>query len=222
MKNYISPSLICTDLCNIKTEVEALENLGLKMLHIDIIDGIFSPDMPLGIGTVKTLRKCTDLIFDTHLMSVNNEPYIDLLIDAGVDRICFHTEYESRPNILLRKIKVANIKAGIAISPETSVETVKHLLPLCDFVLIMRIDAGYAHLNGQSVYPFADEKIHNIRKMYPKLEIEADGRVGFEETEKLLKLGCNTFVSGSKGIFSKEGTTNENYKLLKEILKENI
>ena len=219
MKNLISPSLICGDLINLENQIKEFENLGCEMIHIDIIDGRFSPDMPLGIGTVKNLRKCTDLIFDVHLMSVDNEPYIDLLIDAGADRICFHTEYAQRPNILLRKIKAAGIKCGIAISPETTVDSLKHLFPLCDFVLIMRIDPGYAHLAGQGVYNFTDDKISDIRKMYPDLEIEVDGRVGFEETKHLLKLGCNTFVSGSKGFFCKENSKEENFKKLKEILK---
>ena len=219
MENCISPSLICTNLCSMEEEIKELENLGCKMLHVDIIDGRFSPDMPLGIGTVKQLRKCTDLIFDVHLMAVENTPYIELLIDCGVDRICFHTEYEPRPSIMLRKIKAANIKAGIAISPETSLETVKHLLPLCDFVLIMRIDPGYAHLQGQAVYPFADEKIAELRSLYPELEIGVDGRVGFEEMPKLLALGANTFVSGSKGLFCPENTRSKNFELLENILK---
>lgn len=219
MKNRISPSLICTNPCFLQQEVKELEAIGCEMLHIDIIDGRFSPDMPLGIGTVKQLRKYTNMIFDVHLMSVENAPYIDLLLETGADRICFHTEYEARPSIMLRKIKAANIKAGIAISPETALETVKHLFPLCDFVLIMRIDPGYAHLKGQDTYPFADEKISQLRSLYPKLEIEVDGRVDFEDMPKLLAMGANTFVSGTKGLFSPENSRSKNFKLLENILK---
>lgn len=220
MKNYISPSLICTNLCDIKTEIKSLEALGVEMLHVDIIDGRFSPDMPLGIGTVKQLRSNTNMILDAHLMALDNEPYIDLLIDAGVDRICFHTETEKRPLIMLRKIKAAGVKAGIAISPETAVETIKHLLPVCDFVLIMRIDAGYAHLVGQGVYEFTNDKIKEIRNAFPSLEIEVDGRVGFDNMPELLSLGANVFVSGTKGLFSPQGTREENYKRLKNIIGE--
>ena len=92
----ISPSLICMDLCNLEKEIRSLEALGCDMLHIDIIDGIYSPDMPLGISTVKQLRKCTDMTFDAHLMAANNAPYVDLLLECGVDRLCFHTEFEKR------------------------------------------------------------------------------------------------------------------------------
>ncbi len=219
MENCISPSLICMNLCNMKQEIKELENLGCKMVHIDIIDGRFSLDMPLGIGAVKQLRQYTNMLFDVHLMSVENTPYIDMLIDAGVDRICFHTEYEPRPSILLRKIKAANIKAGIAISPETTLDSLRCLLPLCDFVLIMRIDPGYAHLQGQKVYPFADEKIAYLRSLYPNVEIEVDGRVGFEDMPKLLELGANTFVSGTKGLFCPENSRSDNFKLLENILK---
>ncbi len=220
-KKYIAPSLICMDLLNIRQEVKTLESLGIEMLHVDIIDGIFSPDMPLGINTVKALKENSNLIFDVHLMSVNNAPFIDMLAECKVERICFHTEYEPRPAVLIRKIKAAGIKVGIAISPETTIESLKYLLPLCDFALIMRIDAGYAHLSGQQVYPCSEEKILKIREYNPSIEIEADGRVGFEETKSLLKCGVDIFVSGTKGIFSRDNSIEENYKKLKSILKEN-
>ena len=222
-EKQISPSLICMDLCNLQQEVKSLEQLGCKMLHIDIIDGIFSPDMPLGINVVKELRNITGMIFDTHLMSVNNMPYVDMLLDCGIDRLCFHTEYEARPSIVLRKIKSAGVKAGIAISPETTIESVKYLLSLCDFVLLMRIDAGYAHLPGQTVYPQTEEKIELLNNLKTKynldFEIEVDGRVGFEATKELLAAGVDTFVSGSKGLFCSGHSREENWGILQKILK---
>lgn len=219
----IAPSLICTDLCNLSSEIKELEDLGFGMIHIDIIDGIFSPDMPLGIDMVKKLRTLTGMIFDVHLMSVNNTPYVEMLLESGVDRLCFHTEYEPRPSILLRKIKSAGVKVGIAVSPETTIESVEYLLPLCDFVLLMRIDAGFAHLPGQTVYPQTEEKIEILKKYIKKynlsLEIEIDGRMGFEETRKYFSLGVNTIVSGTKGIFYPDRTRKENRDELAKILK---
>lgn len=219
----IAPSLICGDLCNLEQETRSLEALGCTMLHVDVIDGIFSPDMPLGIETVRRLRARTSMIFDTHLMSVNNAPYVDLLLECGIDRLCFHPECEARPSILLRKIRAAGVKAGIAISPETTIESLRYLLPLCDFVLLMRIDAGYAHLAGQSVYPQTEEKIRLLQAYMKEygidLEIELDGRMGFEETEYFSKLGVNTFVSGTKGVFHPEHTRQENWDRLQTILK---
>ena len=222
MIKNIAPSLICMDLCDLKREVKELEKLNCRMLHVDIIDGLFSPDMPLGIETVKMLRKHTDMIFDAHLMSVNNENYVDMLIKSGVDRLCFHSEFEYRPTILLRKIKASGIKAGLAVSPETTIASIEYLLPLCDFVLLMRIDAGYAHLPNQVVYPQTEEKIRFLKEYIKKynlsLEIEVDGRVGFEETEQLLKIGADTFVSGTRGVFSPSGTRKENWNKLQKII----
>ena len=224
MKKQISPSLICMDLCNLQSEVEFLEGIGCEMFHVDVIDGIFSPDMPLGVETVRRLRGLTRMTFDTHLMSVNNGVYVDLLLQAGVDRLCFHPECEQRPSILLRKIRAAGVKAGLAISPETTVESIRYLLPLCDFVLLMRIDAGYAHLAGQIVYPQTEEKIRLLRQYAEEygieLEISLDGRMGFEETEYFAKLGAHTFVSGTKGVFHPDRSRKENWDRLQAIIKE--
>ena len=217
----IAPSLICMDLCNLEQEIRFLEQLGCRMLHVDVIDGIFSPDMPIGIDTIRQMRKKTDMILDTHLMSTNNAPYVDLLLGCGIDRLCFHPEFEARPSILLRKIRAAGVKAGLAISPETTVESVRYLLPLCDFGLLMRIDAGYAHLPGQLVYPQTEEKIDILQryvKEYGPLEIALDGRMGFEETEHFSALGVTSFVSGTRGIFHPQGSREENWERLQEIL----
>lgn len=218
----IAPSLICTDLCDLRAETAALERIGCTMLHIDIIDGIFSPDMPLGIGTVKSLRDFCSMVMDVHLMAVDNTPYVDMLLNVGIERLCFHPEYEARPSILLRRIRAAGVKTGLAVNPETKIEQIEYLLPLCDYILLMRIDAGYAHLAGQAVYPQTEEKIgklHTYAKKYNiSLEIEVDGRVGFAETEALARLGVNTFVSGTKGIFAPTGTREENFKKLQDIL----
>lgn len=223
MKKRIAPSLICTDLCNLKSEVANLESLGCTILHVDIIDGIFSPDMPLGIETVRKLRSYSDMEFDVHLMAVNNMPYVDMLLSCGIDRLCFHPEHEPRPSILLRKIKAAGVKAGLAISPETTVESVRYLLPLCDFILLMRIDAGYAHLSGQQVYPQIEEKLALLKTYILSyglsLEIEADGRIGFDDLPPLLKSGVDTFVSGTKGIFHPDASRAENWNRLQTILK---
>lgn len=222
-QKQIVPSLICTDLCNLESEVQDLESLGCEMLHIDIIDGLFSPDMPVGIETVRQLRKKTNLLFDVHLMATNNTPYVEQLLTCGVNRVCFHPEYEPRPTILLRKIREMGVKAGLAISPETTVESLEYLLLLCDFVLLMRIDAGYAHLDGQVVYPQTEEKIVKLHRFSNKyhhpLNITVDGRVGFEETAKLLTYGVDMFVSGSSGLFCRSQTREQNYLKLQSILK---
>ena len=222
MSKLISPSLICTDLCNLESEIREIEALGATLLHVDIIDGVYSPDMPLGIETVRQLRKRTKLEFDVHLMSTNNAPYVDLLLQSGIQRLAFQTDYEKRPNILLRKIRAAGVKAGIAIAPETALESIYPLLPLCDFVLIMRIDAGYAHLSGQNVYPHADRKIAQLKAYAQEnclsFEIEVDGRVDLESMRTLAQAGADVFVSGSRGLFDAKHSRAENWKLMTEVL----
>ena len=223
---HIAPSLICMDLCNLEQEIKSLEELGCEMLHVDVIDGLFSPDMPLGVETVRKLRERTNMVFDTHLMSVNNAPYVDMLLTCGIDRLCFHPECETRPSILLRKIRATGVKAGLAISPEITIESIRYLLDLCDFVLLMRIDAGYAHLPGQIVNTQTKEKIQQIldygKQSGHTPEIGIDGRVGFEETAEFLRLGVNTFVSGTKGIFHPDHTRQENWDRLQTIIQEEM
>jgi len=220
----IAPSLICTDLCNIQAQVQQLEAMGCSTLHIDIIDGRFSPDMPLGIDIVRQLRTRTGMTFDVHLMAKDNLPYIELLLAAGADRLCFHPEYEARPAILLRKIRAAGCMAGLAVSPEVPAVQIEPLLCLCDFLLIMRIDAGYAHLPGQQVYSHINDKIRvlqdAIRRQNHTIDLEADGRVGFADIVPLAKLGVTTFVSGTAGVFHPENTREENWKRLQKIIKE--
>ena len=213
----ISPSLICMDLCNIEAEVLRLEMLGISMLHIDIIDGIYSPDMPLGVDIIRQLREKSNMEFDAHLMSVNNEAYAELLLESGINRLCFHTEFEKRPSILIRKIKSRGVKAGIAISPETPISILEHLIPMCDFVLLMRIDAGYAHLAGQGIYDCVDGKIAKIREISKDIEIEVDGRIGFDEIASLGRQGVDTFVCGTKSLFLKPCNIEENYERIKKI-----
>ncbi len=210
------------DLCNLEKEVKELEGLGGDMLHVDIIDGRFSPDMPIGVDTVKQLRQHTNMMFDAHLMSTDNLSYAKLLCEAGIDRLCFHTEFEPRPNIIIKEIKSHGIKAGIAINPETPISSLIHLIELCDFILVMRIDAGYAHLAGQGVYSFVDDKIKELDRIRKEkglnFEIEVDGRVGFEDIKPLLEIGVDTFVSGTKGYFSPKQSKAENWKELQSKL----
>ena len=219
----ISPSLICMDLCNVEAEVRSLEAIGCQMLHVDVIDGRFSPDMPLGINMIRQLREKTGMVLDAHLMAKENPPYVDMLLEAGVDRLCFHPEFEPRPNILLRKIKAAGCKAGIAVSPEMPLSALEPMLSLSDFVLVMRIDAGYAHLPGQGVYPHVNEKIAALSSYCTSrslnMEIEVDGRVGFDDIDALADLGVHTFVSGTKGVFYPQNSRAENWNRLQSIIE---
>ncbi len=116
-----SPSLICFDLCNLERDVHLLDASGIELLHVDILDGHFSPSLPLGLETVRQLRQKTKLQFDVHLMATANENFVDELLDIGVQQLIFHVETEPHVDNLLNKIKSRNVRAGVALKPGTPV-----------------------------------------------------------------------------------------------------
>ena len=205
-KFSIQPSVICSDLCNLETEVKALEQAGVQSLHIDVLDGAFAPSLPVGIDTFIQLSKKTSLPFDVHIMSNNNDWFIDKCVEMNPERICFQIESEEDPKGKLEKIKAHGIKAGLAISPETPLD--EKLLKECDFILLMRIKPGYASYQVE-ISPEVNKKIVEARKILGDKDIVIDGRVNLETIEELLKLGATCFVCGSKSIFaSKDYKTN--------------
>lgn len=140
MDKSISPSLICMDLVNLETSVKELEAAGCEMLHVDVLDGYFSPSMPIGLDTIRQLRKKTDLYFDAHVMAVDNTYFMEELADIGVGRMCFQAETERHLSRKLSWLKEKGIEAGVALAPGTSVETLRYVLEQCDFVLLMMIN----------------------------------------------------------------------------------
>lgn len=143
-KIVLSPSLMCADLLNLSDAVKALEEIGVDALHIDLIDSAFSPSMPLGLETIKQLRKATNLPFDIHIMSMNNEWFIQQVLEIGVQRVSFHYETSLHPDRLVNLIKKHNVEAGVALNPATSLTSLDYLLPSLDYVLLMLINPGFA------------------------------------------------------------------------------
>ena len=135
------------------------------MLHVDILDGYFSPSMPIGVDMVKQLRKKCDMDFDVHIMAVENDFFIKEMIDAGAQRICFHVETERHITKKLTEIKKAGIQAGIALMPATSPEQFEYALELCDFVVLMRINPGYASSRDEKEYSFVTKKMCRLSDM---------------------------------------------------------
>lgn len=224
-KTIISPSLICTDLCNLEREVIRLETLGCEMLHVDLLDGRFSPSMPIGLDTIRQLKKHTKMVFDTHVMSVANDFFVSELIDIGVERICFQLESQPTPGPLLHRIRNAGIRAGIALAPTTPVSALAYIIEQCDFVLLMQIDPGYASLPGTDREPYMLRKLEELqellRRYAPDVTTEVDGRVDFACMPALMQRGVSVFVSGTKGIFSPCGTWEKNWEKLQEIIRQN-
>lgn len=196
-----SPSLIsCCDLCNVEASVRTLERSGIGMLHVDILDGHFSPSMPLGLDTVRQLRGRTELFFDCHLMVTEQDYFVDELLDMGADQIVFHAETQPHIDGMLNKIHAAGVKAGVALKPATPLSALEYVLDKCDTVLLMLINPGYASAKGESQVPYAGRKVRELREMIDRrglsTKIEIDGRIS-KENIRTFGRDVDLYVVGS-------------------------
>lgn len=207
----LTPSLICMDLCNLEHKVREVEALGVDMLHIDLVDGYFSPSMPIGLDVIRQLRKKTQLPFDAHVMVKDCRFFLDELLDIGVQRIAIHSESCVHPDRILAEIQSAGVEAGLAISPGTSLGILDYLKERCDYVLHMMINPGFASVSNETVAPYGLHKLRDIRnKIGPDKDITVDGHVSFELLPDLIQAGATTFVAGTKSLFSSRGSCKEN------------
>lgn len=200
-KLIISPSLISLcDLCNLESSVKKLESFGFPMLHIDILDGYFSPSMPLGLDTVRRLRQLTELPFDVHVMVERPDYFVDELLDIGVQQIVFHAECERHIQHQLDKIHLAGVRAGLALKPATPLNVLDYALGECDCVLLMLINPGFASFRGEKQVPYAAKKVKDLRKMINDRAlntlISLDGRISRENIRELAPY-ADIFVGGS-------------------------
>lgn len=213
-KPKLYPSLICSNLYNLQEEIGNLKKVGVQMVHVDIIDGHFSPSMPLGLETIAQMRKNTDMKMDVHIMSNNNEFFIKEMLKIGCERICFHVETTPHVDYILNMIKKSGVKTGIALKPATPVNLVEEIVGYLDFILLMLINPGYAGDSGEKQVPYALKKVESCRKMLLRSErdipIEVDGRVTMENIPMLWEAGANEFVGGTGTFFKKGNTLMEN------------
>jgi len=200
-KCILSPSLITLDMTNLEEQIRLLEENGVGMLHVDILDGHFSPSMPLGLDTVRQLRAKTDLEFDCHVMVSEPDFFVDELLDIGVQQIVFHIETAPHIDGMLNKIHAKGVKAGVALKPATPLSTLDYVLDKCDDVLLMLINPGYASAKGEKQVDYADRKIRELRRLINErhlpTKIEIDGRIS---PDNMLTYGAkdvDIFVCGS-------------------------
>ena len=195
MNESITPSLICSDLCNLEASVKALEETGCQMLHVDILDGYFSPSMPLGLDTVRQLRKKTSLAFDAHVMAVDNTFFME--------------EPERHISHKLTWLREKGIKAGVALAPATPVSVLEYVLEQCDFVLLMMINPGYASSAKESVRDSLKKKVGDLHAMIAErglpTTITIDGRTYLDAIPGYAAAGASTFVAGTSSLFRKNG-----------------
>ena len=198
MELKIAPSLLASNFMDLKTEIQKIEKTDAKILHLDVMDGHFVPNLTFGLPIISQIRKLTKLELDVHLMVTNPEFYIDKLNDIGVEYISFHQETTFHSHRLVNQIKSGGAKAGIAINPGTSVELIKDIIPELDFVLLMSVNPGFG---GQIFLNLVYSKIHRIREMAKnqnqKIEIEVDGGVTNMNSKKLYDAGASMLVAGS-------------------------
>ena len=225
-KTAISPSVMCADLVNLENSIKELEAIGVDSLHIDLIDGLFSPSMPLGIDTVKKIRKITNMEFDVHIMSMNNELFINEMVDIGAESITFHYESSFHTDRLINLVKKSGAKVGIALNPATSLSVLEYILPQCDSVLLMLINPGFATDKSEKQVSYADKKVKDlyelIRKNNLDVKIQVDGRVSLETIPKLVSAGADSLVVGSTSLFIPGKTISENKKLLDISISEGL
>ena len=181
----ILPSILSADFANLERDVRELEQIGIDMFHIDVMDGNFVPNISFGFPIIEAIRSKTDKIFDCHLMIARPEEYVERFCNAGCDMVSFHIEATNHADRVIQIIKNSGKKAGMVLNPQTPIESVKYLLPKLDYVLIMTVNPGFG---GQKFIPEMLEKIEELAKIREEkgysFLIQVDGGVNVE-TSKL-------------------------------------
>ena len=211
----LAPSILSADFARLLEDVKKVEKAGCEYLHIDVMDGHFVPNITLGPGIVKSLRKDVNMVFDAHLMIENPDNYIKEFADAGCDIIVVHQEACTHLHRTIQNIKSHGIKAGVALNPATPIETIKYVLEDVDMVLLMSVNPGFG---GQSYIPVVTEKIKELKALIDEMnldiDIEVDGGVKPSNIAEVVNAGANVIVAGS-AIFN-AGNIDEAVKSLRE------
>jgi ribulose-phosphate 3-epimerase len=200
----VVPSILSADFASLADEIRQVAAAGVKMIHLDVMDGHFVPNITIGPPVVEKLRKQTDLFFDTHLMITDPEKYIPEFIKAGADNITFHIEVTKEPERIVDMIHKAGRSASITLNPETPVETIEKVAPMCDMVLVMTVHPGFG---GQKFIAEAAKKIIRVREIVgPEKRVEVDGGIDPSNAGTVVSYGADTLVAGH-AIFSKADRT---------------
>jgi ribulose-phosphate 3-epimerase len=217
MKNIqISPSILSADFSQLGSEIKRLEEGGADMIHVDVMDGHFVPNLTIGPPVIKALRKQCSLKFDVHLMISPVHKYIDAYADAGADIITIHPEATNNLENSIKKIKEKNKKVGVSLNPETKIDLIIDLLDQIDLVLIMSVNPGFG---GQKFMPEVLDKIKELKKIREQkkldFDIEIDGGINFDNYKSAIDAGANILVSGTTVFKSNDGDIKKNINLLK-------
>lgn len=211
----LAPSILSADFSKLGEDVKALERFGADMVHIDVMDGSFVPNISFGTPIIKSIRKNTNLQFDVHLMIDDPSRYIEDFKNAGADIITVHYESDIHIDRTINYIKSLGMKVGVALNPATSEDVLEYIIGQVDMVLIMTVNPGFG---GQSFIKYTLDKIKKVKelslKYNPNLYIEVDGGINSENVSEVIRCGANVIVAGSS-VF-KDNKIEENIKSLKE------
>ncbi len=190
----IAPSILSADFSKLGEEIIALDKAGADWIHIDVMDGMYVPNISLGPGVIKSIRNKTERFFDVHLMVQSPERYIEEFVKAGADLVVVHAEATTHLHRVIQQIKSYGVKAGVAINPGTSEEVLKYVIDEIDLVLVMSVNPGFG---GQSFIESSVEKIKAIRSMNENIDIQVDGGITDKTIGRCIEAGANVFVAGS-------------------------
>ena len=215
-KIQISPSILSADFSQLGLEITRLENAGADMIHVDVMDGHFVPNLTIGPPVIKALKNKTNIPFDVHLMISPVHKYIQAYADAGADIITIHPEATENLKASILKIKELNKKVGVSLNPETEIDTIIDHLNEIDLVLIMSVNPGFG---GQKFMPEVLKKIKNLKRIQEEkninFDIEIDGGINFDNCKSAIDAGANILVSGTTVFKSNNGDIKKNINLLK-------
>ncbi len=190
--------MLSADFGNLDRDTRMIDRSAAQWIHIDVMDGVFVPNISFGFPVMKPIRKASNKVLDVHLMIVDPEKYVAQFAEAGADIVTFHYEATQTPREAIRLIRESGAKVGISIKPKTPVEVLRELLPEVDLVLVMSVEPGFG---GQSFIEGSTDKVRELRKMIDEagldVVIEIDGGVSAANAGELYKAGCDALVAGS-------------------------